>query len=508
MGVHHSARPCLPLLTQTLVLISEISNPNDQHNRVTSGMVVSVFQMIKMCPAAKCGLSVVCGPNWILTGKNKPKRANKMGNKRKRETEKRSIHPRNKYSDNPPDFTLLASLYPSFQSYVFYSREGKPKIDWKDFNATRELTRVLLLHDHSLTWWIPDGQLCPTVPNRSNYIHWIEDLLSSDIIPNYHRDNNIIKGFDIGTGANCIYPLLGASLLGWSFVGTDITDVALEWAESNVKSNPHISKLIEIRKVDFKEESTDQNTNSGEGYNGPPILLGVVKNDEKFDFCMCNPPFFETMDEAGLNPNTSCGGTPAEMVCPGGEQAFISRMIQDSVQLKQSFGWYTSMVGKKSNLKNLISKLREVGVTVVKTTEFVQGQTCRWGIAWSFIPPTKKIISSHVATKNVLTFMLEGIQRQFSAFHVLQSVESFFKGSGTSCKLNAASFYIDVISNDLHFRVTVFEQIPGTLLVRGSLKPGETVVPGLLSSIFLQLEDALRKEFCPEKVHTHLRFDA
>ncbi|KAL8228377.1 hypothetical protein R6Q57_015961 [Mikania cordata] len=426
-----------------------------------------------------------------------------MGKKRRRnETEKRSIHPRNKYSDNPPDFGVLASLYPSFQSYVFYSREGRPKIDWKDFNATRELTRVLLLHDHSLTWWIPDGQLCPTVPNRSNYIHWIEDLLSSDIIPDYHRDDNTIKGFDIGTGANCIYPLLGASLLGWSFVGTDVTDVALEWAERNVKTNPQISELIEIRRVDFEEEMTNQNTNIGDGYNGPPILLNVVKTNEKFDFCMCNPPFFETMDEAGLNPNTSCGGTPAEMVCRGGEQAFISRMIQDSVQLKQSFRWYTSMVGKKSNLKNLISKLREVRVTVVKTTEFVQGQTSRWGIAWSFIPPTKKIISSQVANENVLTFMLEGIQRQFSAFHVLQSVESFFKESGASCKLNAALFYSDVISNDLHFRVTVFEQIPGTLLVRGSLKPGESVAPGLLSSIFMQLEDTLRKKFCPQKVQS------
>ena len=36
------------------------------------------------------------------------------------------------------------------------------------------------------------------------------------------------------------------------------------------------------------------------------------------------------------------------------------------------------MVGKKSSLKSLTSKLREVGVSVVKTTEFVQGQTCRW----------------------------------------------------------------------------------------------------------------------------------
>ncbi|KAL7587184.1 hypothetical protein Lser_V15G40211 [Lactuca serriola] len=451
--------------------------------------------------------------------KSNPKECQKMGKKRKRE--RGSIHPRNKYSDNPPDFGVLASLYPSFQPYVFYSREGKPRIDWKDFNATRELTRVLLLHDHSITWWIPDGQLCPTIPNRSNYIHWIEDLLSSDIIPNSQEGNNVIKGFDIGTGANCIYPLLGASLLGWSFIGTDVTDVALEWAERNVKNNPQISDLIEIRKVDFEEELTEKDLKNGDkikNYHGPPILMGVVKSGESFDFCMCNPPFFETMEESGLNPNTSCGGTLAEMVCPGGEQAFITRIIEDSVQLQQSFRWYTSMVGKKSNLKSLIGKLREVGVSVVKTTEFVQGQTCRWGVAWSFVPPSKKIISSHVASKNVLTFMLQGIQRNFSAFHVLQSIESFFHTNGATCKLNTATFHIDIHvamsnckeilkdidfvdqSNDLQFRITVFEQIPGTLLIRGSLKPGETSVPGLLSSIFQKLEDALRNSFCPQKL--------
>nr|GEZ75745.1 U6 small nuclear RNA (adenine-(43)-N(6))-methyltransferase [Tanacetum cinerariifolium] len=50
--------------------------------------------------------------------------------------------------------------------------------------------------------------------------------------------------------ANCIYPLLGVSLLGWSFVGTD---VALEWAERNVKNNPQIYELIEIQKVDYEK---------------------------------------------------------------------------------------------------------------------------------------------------------------------------------------------------------------------------------------------------------------
>lgn len=194
---------------------------------------------------------------------------------------------------------------------------------------------------------------------------------------------------------------------------TDVTDVALEWAEKNVKSNPHISELIEIRRVEVAEPAnghgiagsrTSDNcekmddigdltkvetresdnvavtdyedrldnvpsVNAGEveelcekrdidaharssrppdepnvdrGYHGPSILLGVVKEGEKFDFCMCNPPFFESIGEAGLNPKTSCGGTPDEMVCPGGEAAFIGRIIEDSVALKQSFRYSIS----------------------------------------------------------------------------------------------------------------------------------------------------------------------
>lgn len=65
------------------------------------------------------------------------------------------------------------------------------------------------------------------------------------------------------------------------------------------------------------------------------------------------------------------------------------------------------MVGRKVNLKFLTSKLREVGVTIVKTTEFVQGQTCRWGLAWSFVPPVRKIISLLVPEKSSLSFTLE-----------------------------------------------------------------------------------------------------
>lgn len=64
------------------------------------------------------------------------------------------------------------------------------------------------------------------------------------------------------------------------------------------------------------------------------------------------------------------------------------------------------MVGRKANLKTLTSKLREIGVTIVKTTEFVQGQTCRWGLAWSFVPPSTNIAKSRVVNSD-FSFMLE-----------------------------------------------------------------------------------------------------
>lgn len=138
----------------------------------------------------------------------------------------------------------------------------------------------------------------------------------------------------------------------------DFTAVALEWAEKNVKSNPHISDLIEIRdskvlpqsssvpesELTIHEEAeisaTVQSINlvdDNQTYTEPAVLLGVVKENETFDFCMSNPPFFETFEESGLNPKTSCGGTPEEMVCNGGEQAFVSRIIEDSTVLRQRF---------------------------------------------------------------------------------------------------------------------------------------------------------------------------
>ncbi|KAG2648122.1 hypothetical protein PVAP13_1NG049100 [Panicum virgatum] len=387
------------------------------------------------------------------------------GRKRRRDgSEAPSIHPRNRYAAAAPDFAALAELYPSFRPFVSVSERGRASVDFTDFSATRELTRVLLLHDHGVNWWIPDGQLCPTVPNRSNYIHWIEDLLSSNLIPPVSSSSGRVRGFDIGTGANCIYPLLGASLLGWSFVGSDVTDVALEWAKKNVENNPQLAELIEIRNANAASLSAESEAIVRESIREnvlepaedvamqkPPVLVGVVKESESFDFCVCNPPFFESIEEAGLNPKTSCGGTAEEMVCPGGELAFVTQIIEDSVSLKNSFRWFTSMVGRKANLKLLMSKARKAGASVVKTTDFVQGQTARWGLAWSFIAPRNKVLRSSTPAKNHHSFMLQGLRREHGAFQVLKSIEAFFLASKLSCKIDTLSFSVDMIRLKLQY---------------------------------------------------------
>ena len=65
-------------------------------------------------------------------------------------------------------------------------------------------------------------------------------------------------------------------------------------------------------------------------------------------------------------------GTAEEMVCPGGEAAFVNQLVQDSLQLQQRIHWYTTMVGKKATLKQLRPTLHGHRVTALRTTEFVQ----------------------------------------------------------------------------------------------------------------------------------------
>ncbi|KAG8590294.1 hypothetical protein GDO81_006717 [Engystomops pustulosus] len=193
-----------------------------------------------------------------------------------------------------------------------------------------------------------------------------------------------------GTGASCIYPLLGATLNGWYFLATEVDDICYNYAKKNVEQN-HLADLIKVVKVPQKT-----------------LLMDALKEESGiiYDFCMCNPPFFANQMEAqGVNsrnprrppPSSVNTGGVTEIMAEGGELEFVKRIIHDSLQLKKRLRWYSCMLGKKCSLAPLKEELRIQGVPKVAHTEFYQGRTMRWALAWSFYddviipnPPSKK----------------------------------------------------------------------------------------------------------------------
>ncbi|KAM0326720.1 hypothetical protein ACHAQA_006593 [Verticillium albo-atrum] len=109
---------------------------------------------------------------------------------------------------------------------------------------------------------------------------------------------------------------------------------------------------------------------------------------------MTNPPFYESdadllasAKQKSRPPLSACTGAPVEMVTPGGEVAFVTRILEQSLLLRENIQWYTSMLGKQSSLETLVDRLRENDISNYAITEFVQGnRTRRWALAWSFAP--------------------------------------------------------------------------------------------------------------------------
>ena len=89
------------------------------------------------------------------------------------------------------------------------------------------------------------------------------------------------------------------------------------------------------------------------------------------------------------------------MVTPGGEVAFISRMIDESLALKERCQWYTSMVGKLSSLEQIVSRLKIKGVTNWAVTTLEQGgKTKRWAVGWSWGSMRPKQVTLYFPTSD------------------------------------------------------------------------------------------------------------
>ena len=286
---------------------------------------------------------------------------------------KAGLHPRNRFNTRY-DFPQLIACCPALAVFVKANAYGNDSIDYANPLAVKALNQALLRQAYGLEHWdIPPGYLCPPIPGRSDYIHHLADLIAQ-------RRGPSVRVLDIGTGANCIYPLIGASEYGWSFVGAEVDPVACRWAQKMVAANPSVAGLIECR---LQKSAT-------------ACFQGIIQPGEYFDLTLCNPPFHSTAEEAtagtqrklknlgGKKTGLNFGGKANELWCEGGELGFIRRMIEESAQFAGQCEWFTTLVSKSEHLPRLEQALRRVKATQVKIIDMAQGQKKSRILAWKF----------------------------------------------------------------------------------------------------------------------------
>ena len=160
--------------------------------------------------------------------------------------EKSNLHNRNKHCERY-NFKELINTCPDLAKFVMINKFGDESIDFSNAEAVKMLNKALLKCFYEIDYWdIPSGYLCPPIPGRADYIHYVADLLSScnqGVIPTGKN----IKCLDIGVGANCIYPIIGNKEYAWLFVGSDIEDIAINSAIEIVEKNNALKGNIKLR---------------------------------------------------------------------------------------------------------------------------------------------------------------------------------------------------------------------------------------------------------------------
>ncbi|XP_043194380.1 RNA N6-adenosine-methyltransferase mettl16-like [Amphibalanus amphitrite] len=310
------------------------------------------------------------------------------------------MHPRNIYR-TPPDFKELVNDYPEVRPFMTTDIAGKTKYDFQNPDALRVLTETLLKKDFQLDVQIPAGKLVPTLPNRLNYLLWLEDVVGALQLP----DDQTVTGLDVGTGACAVYALLG-SRRGWHMIGTERDPDSLEAARRNVQKNG-LDNQVKVLEAD------------GTLLTGPLRAAGPVH------FTLCNPPFFDS-DPADPEapaprrppPPAASTGVLHEVSCPGGERAFVTQMIKESAALADRCRVFTTMLGHKSSVRPMKKAAYEAGAKEAIATELCQGWTKRWAIGWTFeeglnlrenVKPTKQT-KKRAPVQCVVPRDLDGIQ--------------------------------------------------------------------------------------------------
>ncbi|QDO86322.1 23S rRNA (adenine(1618)-N(6))-methyltransferase RlmF [Shewanella psychropiezotolerans] len=348
--------------------------------------------------------------------------------------EKKGLHERNLHRDGY-DFELLIEASSELKPFVRPNPYDNLSIDFSDPQAVKALNLALLKAHYQIeSWDIPQGFLCPPIPGRVDYLHYVADLLAGNIPQQVSQEPSVgssdgqnvpasmkglakaatktnrvptgpkIKALDIGTGANGIYPILGIQSYGWQFIASDVDPLSITNVESIIQANFCLQGKFKARL------QTDHQK----------VFHGIINVDDRFDVTLCNPPFHSSLAEAsegsqrklknlaanraakghksapakvkGANVDLNFGGQKAELWCEGGEKQFLLNMIRESADFKTQCLWFTSLVSKQENLKPSYAALKKAGAVTIKTIDMAQGNKLTRVLAWSFLTPKQQAL--------------------------------------------------------------------------------------------------------------------
>jgi len=293
------------------------------------------------------------------------------------------LHSRNLHRA-PYDFPRLVAASPELEAFLTPHPLGGDTIPFAHPEAVIALNRALLKCHYGIAAWdLPPGYLCPPVPSRADYLHHVADLVAVDTGGAPPRGPDV-RVLDIGTGANAIYPLIGTHLYGWTFVGTDVDPVAVEWARTLVTRNPALAGKVEFRRQ----------------LSPSAIFANVVRSEERFALSICNPPFHPSAEAAAAGtrrkvknlhgarpqkPVLNFGGRNNELWCMGGEVGFVQRTIAESAARPDLCRWFTTLVSKESSLPAIQRALAKANVLETRRIPMFAGQKQSRIVAWTFL---------------------------------------------------------------------------------------------------------------------------
>ena len=288
------------------------------------------------------------------------------------------------YNEFKPDFLLLIKEFPELKKYILkQDKEKKEEIafDWSNNDLSLLMTKSILNYYFNIKYYhIPKGYLIPPIPSRLNYLNLINSLLTSK---NNDKIKTDIIGIDIGTGANIIYPILGYSLFKWKIICTEINDEAYNNAKLILQKNNLEQNIILIKQK-----------------NKSNIFLGILNQENKYSFSICNPPYYDYETEIKLDDKKRDNEFNFdEVYYKQGELGFFKRYFEESICYKKNVFLFTILIGKKSNAENIYDIINNQNnnndiIKLSNIQKIQTGNNLRYIIYWSFFDNYTEFINT------------------------------------------------------------------------------------------------------------------